>query len=235
MDRVRRSLCGIRRAGLAGNAGVWARRLSGTHGRDARHGGHFFFERGAHVDIELCPLAGLPAVGLLCERGYRPIEIASVVYQPVIEPAVAQPGSIKVHVVGPEESQLWATVSARGWAAERPDLFDFVRKSGEISAVRDRSLCLLAEFDGEPGAAGALCLNEGVALFSGSATVPELRRRGLQGALLRERMRYAFGAGCDLAMMVAEAGSTSQRNAERNGFRIAYTRTKWRRALVPKP
>ena len=41
-------------------------------------------------------------------------------------------------------------------------------------------------------------------------------------------MRYAFDHGCDLAMMVAEAGSNSQRNAERKGFRIAYTRTKWR-------
>ena len=28
-------------------------------------------------------------------------------------------------------------------------------------------------------------------------------------------------------MMVAAPGSASQRNAERQGFRIAYTRTKW--------
>jgi hypothetical protein len=27
---------------------------------------------------------------------------------------------------------------------------------------------------------------------------------------------------------VAEAGSNSQRNAERKGFRVAYTRMKWR-------
>lgn len=65
-------------------------------------------------------------------------------------------------------------------------------------------------------------------MFGGSSTVPELRRRGLQGALLLERMRYAFEHGCDLAMMVAEAGSNSQRNAERKGFRVAYTRVKWK-------
>jgi hypothetical protein len=40
-------------------------------------------------------------------------------------------------------------------------------------------------------------------------------------------MRYAFDHGCDLAMMVVVPGSDSQRNAERKGFRIAYTRTKW--------
>jgi hypothetical protein len=55
-----------------------------------------------------------------------------------------------------------------------------------------------------------------------------MRRRGLQGALLEARMRYAQEHGCDLAMMVAEAGSESQRNAERQGFRVAYTRMKWK-------
>jgi GNAT superfamily N-acetyltransferase len=57
-----------------------------------------------------------------------------------------------------------------------------------------------------------------------------MRRRGLQAALLEARMRFAFEHGCDLAMMVAEAASNSQRNAERQGFRIAYTRFKWRLA-----
>jgi len=41
-------------------------------------------------------------------------------------------------------------------------------------------------------------------------------------------MCYAYDQGCDLAMMVAQPGSDSQRNAERKGFRIAYTRIKWR-------
>jgi GNAT superfamily N-acetyltransferase len=70
-------------------------------------------------------------------------------------------------------------------------------------------------------------MHDKVALFGGAATVPELRRCGLQTALLHERMRYAFDHGCDLAMMVVVPGSDSQRNAERKGFRIAYTRTKW--------
>jgi hypothetical protein len=34
-------------------------------------------------------------------------------------------------------------------------------------------------------------------------------------------------SGCDLAMMGAQPGSASQRNGERQGFRIAYTRIKW--------
>ncbi len=45
------------------------------------------------------------------------------------------------------------------------------------------------------------------------------------------RLRDARARGCELAMIAASVGSQSQRNAERNGFRIAYTRTKWSRPL----
>jgi GNAT superfamily N-acetyltransferase len=59
--------------------------------------------------------------------------------------------------------------------------------------------------------------------------VPELRRHGLQTALVQSRMQWARKHDCDLAMMVAEAGSLSQRNAQRAGFEIAYTRMKWKK------
>ena len=133
-----------------------------------------------------------------------------------------------MRVTGPEEAGIWSDVSARGWAHDHPEFREFLLQLGQITTARKQSPAFLAEIDGEAGAAGVLCIHEGVALFGGSATVPELRRRGLQGALLQARMRYAFEHGCDVAMMVAEAGSGSQRNVERKGFRIAYTRLKWR-------
>jgi GNAT superfamily N-acetyltransferase len=188
----------------------------------------FFLDRGAPVLHEVSPFAGVAALDLLCTRNYRPIELSNVLYRPVELPKAEHQSHISVRVIGPEETQLWTTISARGWAYEHPELRDFLLQLGVISSAREQSLSFLAELDGKPGAAGVLCLHQGVALFGGSATVPELRRRGLQTALLHERMRYAFNHGCDLAMMAAQPGSDSQRNAERKGFRIAYTRTKWR-------
>jgi GNAT superfamily N-acetyltransferase len=188
----------------------------------------FFLDRGAPVLHEVSPLAGVAALDLLCARRYRPIEISNVLYRPVEKPADEERANARVRVTGPEEAQLWATVSARGWSHEHPELLDFVQQTGVISAAREQCPCFLAELDDQPGAAGSLSIHNGVALFAGAATVPEMRRRGLQGALLEARLRYAFDHGCDLAMMVAEAGSESQRNAERKGFRIAYTRLKWR-------
>lgn len=188
----------------------------------------FFFDRGAVADHEVSPLAGVAALDLLCARNYRPIEISSVLYRPVEKAPAEDLRGVTVRVVDPGEKELWSDISARGWAHEHPEVLDFLQGATEISSAREDSVCFLAEIDGQPGAAGSLSLHNGVALFSGAATVPELRRRGLQRALLQQRMQYAFDHGCDLAMMVAEAGSSSQRNAEREGFRIAYTRTKWR-------
>jgi hypothetical protein len=187
----------------------------------------FFISRGAPVQHEISPLAGVAVLDLLCTRGYRPIELSTVLVQPVTPPAGEPSGNIRVRAIDVEESSLWADVSARGWSHEHPELEGFLRKLGATAAARQDSPAFLAEIDGTPGAAGVLCLHEGVALFGGSATVPELRRRGLQTALLRARMQYAVERGCDLAMMVAMPGSDSQRNAERAGFRVAYTRTKW--------
>lgn len=187
----------------------------------------FFLDRGAPVSHEVSPFAGVATLDLLCTRNYRPIKLSSVLYRPVEAPAAQHQAIITVRVIGPEETQLWTNVSAKGWAHERPELLSFLQQLGSISSAREHSLCFLAELDHEPGAAGMLCLHQGVALFGGSATIPELRRRGLQTALLHERMRYAFDHGCDLAMMAARPGSDSQRNAEREGFRIAYTRAKW--------
>jgi hypothetical protein len=92
----------------------------------------------------------------------------------------------------------------------------------------------LADIDGRPVAAGALNVADGVALLAGASTVPDARHRGAQLALLPARLAYASRHGCDLAMMGALPGGGSQRNAERNGFRIAYTRTKWHLASRPR-
>jgi GNAT superfamily N-acetyltransferase len=188
----------------------------------------FYLDRAAPIYHEISPFAGIATMDLLCRRNYRPVEISNVLYRQVERPTAELPCPVNVRVIGSGEIPLWSDVSARGWAHEHPELMPFLLELGTIIAARQQSLCFLAESDGQPGAAGVLLLHEGVALLGGAATVPELRRRGLQSALLQERLRYAFEHGCDLAMMVAEAGSNSQRNAERKGFRVAYTRMKWK-------
>jgi hypothetical protein len=197
----------------------------------------FFDERSAPVFHEVSPLADPSHIPLLNERGYQPHECSSVLFQPVSAWAAAgrrrssgDAAAIQVRQIDDGEQELWASTAALGWSGTA-ELGDFMLAIGRITAHRSDALMFLAEHEGRPIATGALAVCEGVALLAGASTVPDGRHRGAQLALLAARLDVASTLGCDLAMMAALPGSGSQRNAERNGFRIAYTRTKWR--LVP--
>jgi hypothetical protein len=147
--------------------------------------------------------------------------------QPVARSVAQEFAGVTVRVPTAEEMPLWTSLSTRAWAHEHPEMRDFLEQFGKVALAREHAVNFIAELDGQPGATGTLCLHDGVALFAGASTIPEMRRRGLQAALLQARMRYALEHGYKTAMMVTEVGSQSQRNAERKNFRIAYTRTKW--------
>lgn len=187
----------------------------------------FFTSRGSAVFHEICPLSGVEVSQWLAARGYRPIEMSSVLYQP-IDANTRVPANPDLHVrqVAPNEAELYATVASRGWS-EHPEAVPYIKGFARLSLAC--ATCFIAEQDGRPIASAALFMHGGVALLAGASTVPEGRRQGAQNALLDTRLRTAASNGCDLAMMVAAPGSASQRNAERQGFRIAYTRTKWQR------
>lgn len=190
----------------------------------------FFRERGAPVFHEVSPLADSSALTLLNERGYQPFEFTNVMFCPLqrgVSVAELRNKNISVRRIGTSELDLWAQTAARGWS-EFIELGDFMLELSQISARRSGALSFLAELEGQPIGTGAMSLFEGVALLAGASTVPEGRRQGAQLALLDSRLRYAADSGCDVASMGALPGSASQRNAERHGFRIAYTRIKWR-------
>jgi GNAT superfamily N-acetyltransferase len=187
----------------------------------------FFRERGAPVFHEVSPLAGVPLADLLASRGYRPVEFTSVMYKPLAAYVSTRGDSrVTVRIARPGEEDLWSQVSARGWS-ENPEWTDFLLALGRVIASAEGAHAFFAELDGSPIATGVLRCEDSVAYFGGASTIPEARKQGAQRALLDARMKFAIEHGCDLAMMCAHCGSASQRNAEREGFRIAYTRTKW--------
>lgn len=188
----------------------------------------FFRERGADVFHEISPLAPPALLSLLRERDYHPIEFTSILYRPVMAPGEpTRSERVQVRRIDPEEAELWATVAAEGWSSESAELSAFIYDLGQVIARSQGTSCFLAELEGEPVAAGAMSVGEGVALLAGASTIARARKQGAQRALLDARLRFAAEQGCTLAMMGASPGSASQRNAERQGFRIAYTRVKW--------
>jgi GNAT superfamily N-acetyltransferase len=85
--------------------------------------------------------------------------------------------------------------------------------------------------DGVVAGGASYRVAEGVAQFTGAATAPEHRRHGVQTALLSARLAAAAAAGCDVAVVTTQPGSTSQQNAQRRGFDLLYTRA----ILVKQP
>jgi GNAT superfamily N-acetyltransferase len=191
----------------------------------------FFTERGAPVSHEVSPLGDPALLPLLTSRGYQPVEFTSMMYRPIAGLAASPGGAASVHVrlVRDDETQLCARIMAEGWKSEHPELEDFLLDIGQLNARRAGTLTFFAELDGRPVATGVLVLHEGVALFGGACTIPAARRQGAHRALFDARLRHAAAQGCDVAMISAgPVGGASQRNAERDDFRIAYTRIKWR-------
>ena len=190
----------------------------------------FFKDRGSAVYHEVSPLADLSMLAMLSDRGYRPIELTSVMYRSLRDETIpnAVAGSqISTRSIGESDADLWARTAARGWATEHESLEEFMLALGKVAARTKGGCPFLAEIDGEPVAAAGFSIYEDVCILAGAATVPEARNRGAQNALLAARLRYAQEQGCTLAMMCALPGSQSQKNAQKNGFNIAYTRIKW--------
>ena len=190
----------------------------------------FFVTRGAEVFHEVSPIANPALLKLLVERAYHPIELTSVMHMrlPHARETLGVPISLDLSIRRVErgEEDVWAETAARGWS-ETPEAAAFIREFGTVSATSEGAVCFVAEWEGHPIAAAVVAIHDGVALLAGASTDPAYRGRGAQTRLLWSRLEYATSMGCDTAMMGAWPGSASQRNGERQGFRIAYTRIKW--------
>jgi hypothetical protein len=191
----------------------------------------FFQERGAPVFHEISPLAPAELLTLLRHRHYAPIELTNVLIRPIsttMELPQAGECVLSVRSIHPGEQSLWARLAARGWSQDT-EFADLIYDLSLISAHRSPEMTFIAERGGEPVATGAMFVHDRIALLAGASTIPEARKQGAQNALLAGRLKAAAAAGCDLAMMCALPGSPSQRNAQRQGFQIAYTRIKWQK------
>jgi GNAT superfamily N-acetyltransferase len=185
----------------------------------------FYFGRREPCRVFVCPLADPSLVDGLGRRGYRLSGFENFLAMPLIpdanEPA-AIPG-IEIRPAEPDAADLYARVVAPNFAGpegptdEHHDLIAAMFGMGHASAF-------LAYVDGQPAGGGAVLIHLGVALLAGAATLPAYRNRGVHAALHHARLALARRSGCDLAAQGAQPGSTSQRNAERRGLRVAYTR-----------
>ena len=184
-----------------------------------------FSTRGVPAKLMLCPLADPSLLECLTRRGFRPTGFEDVLYQElqrsVSVPTV--PEDFTVDWASPDESEIYGETIARGFVAPEepgPEILEITKMATEVSGMKG----LMARVNGEPAGAASLLIRDRVAMLAGASTLLAYRNRGIQTHLARMRLAFAAENGCEIAVMGAEPGSTSHRNAERLGFRVAYTK-----------
>ncbi|HJQ67503.1 MAG TPA: GNAT family N-acetyltransferase [Blastocatellia bacterium] len=189
----------------------------------------FFKDRGAAVNVEVCNMADMIFIQKLIERGYTISEFTHVLVRnlsPADEFEVQ--GDYVIREAGEDEIDTFSRVVAEGFA-ESSLAQDSLIEVFKVFFRQDNCACFGAFNKGEPAGGGAVFIKDGVAELGGTSTMPKHRNLGIQSGLLRKRLAHAVTKGCDLAMVTTLPGTTSQRNVQRQGFQIAYARTKFTR------
>jgi len=183
---------------------------------------NFFRSRGARASVDLCPLADLGLLEALGRRGYRPAEFNNVLARRLAGMEIAM--APRARRALPDEFDLWSHTVGRGFF-DQPELSEEEMDVGRAIFDMPGCLCYLGVTEnGQPAGGGAMALRDGLALLFADSTVAAHRRSGLHRDVITARLNEALARGCDLATASTLPGSGSQRNYERLGFEVVYTK-----------
>lgn len=185
----------------------------------------FYRNHNALSQVDLTLLHDPAVFELVKQRGYAIAELNNVLYRRLgSEGEIPVAAGCNIRRSHPEEADVTGAIVENAFFPEgAPEAFQ-----GLIAPLyqMESALAFVATVDEKPVACGTgLVITEHkVFALCGAGTLASYRGRGLQTALLRVRMAAAFEAGCEFAVVVTQGGSTSQRNAERLGFQVAYSK-----------
>jgi ribosomal protein S18 acetylase RimI-like enzyme len=186
----------------------------------------FYRAHQAPAQVDLCPMHRPEVFELFKDRGYAIAELNNVLFRrlDVEEEFPTPPSGCEIRRSLMDEAEAAGAIVESAFFPEgAPEAF-----RGLIAPFyqMDRALAFVASIAGKLVACGTgLVIPEHrVFALCGAGTLAEFRGRGLQTALLRARMAAAVEAGCEYAVVVTQGGTISQRNAERLGFRVAYSK-----------
>jgi GNAT superfamily N-acetyltransferase len=186
----------------------------------------FYRERKAPSQVDLTPLHGPEVFEMFKERGYGIAEMNNVLCRKLdpVEEFPDPPDGCEIRRSPIEEAEAaGAIVESAFFPDGAPEAF-----RGLITPLyrMENARPFVAIVEGKPVACGTglIIPEHKVFALCGAGTLSAYRGRGLQTALLRARMKAAVEAGCEYAVVVTQGGTISQRNAERLGLRVAYSK-----------
>jgi hypothetical protein len=183
----------------------------------------FYDERRAPCVIDLCPLAHPSLLRLLESRGYYLRAWMSMLFLPLPSAPVALNPALRITRATPAEADLWLATSARGFD-ESDEIAPSTLRVLAPNFYAKNAHSYFAWLGDTAIATGGMYPYNGVVELGGASTVVAYRQQGAQTALIQQRLDDAHTLGCDLAAVLTDPGSASQRNMQRRGFQLAYTR-----------
>jgi GNAT superfamily N-acetyltransferase len=187
----------------------------------------FYRSHGAPAQVDVCPLTHPSLLELLKERRYYMSELNNVLFRRVSrdEPIDGPPKDVEIRRGSRQEADVFIGIVAHSFFPAGDAPREFSTWLMPLFQYED-AVTFLATVEGMPAGSGAgqHLHPYNVFAFFGDGTLPAHRGRGIQRALIQERLRLAAQRGCDIAVVITQGGSTSQRNYERCGFRVAYSK-----------
>jgi GNAT superfamily N-acetyltransferase len=193
----------------------------------------FFRSHGctAPVTFDACPFADDTLAALIAARQWPFAGFEQVLWRPLTSElargaGAGTPAGLTITEIDHSRAEEWAALLARVFSGlDDPPRWQVEIGLRGFEVPGGAAWAVLHE--GRMIAAARSFVHEGAAHFSGAAVLPAFRNRGLQAALLHARLAHALARGCDLAKTDTKPGTTSQRNAHRCGFHVAYTRAQF--------
>jgi GNAT superfamily N-acetyltransferase len=194
----------------------------------------FYRHHGADTDLGLSPYADPSLFASLGRRGFRLVELDTLLAQRLdtAAPLASSTGNVTVRRAAPDEGAAWVDASLSGFSGTDDNVPGEMSATFEAAFHVPTSHYLFALLDGVVAGTAGVNLHAKTANLFGASTLPHARRRGVQSALLDARLQLAREGGCDLAFTRTLPGSPSQRNAERHGFRTVYSRARMIKSLA---
>lgn len=238
-----------------GEQGTWINTTSGlgmntkVHAADVEQLIAWFEEKGIEPRAEVCPFADPSAWEELGKQGFVIRTFENVFVADLVSGAVRQPPQplgegislFRVDRYDGEQIRAYAEAICAGFTHPNPppkadvDLWMRVVREDNLlafGAMADGSIvgggC--AEIARLPLRRGTSEQSHTMAILFGLSVLPEWRKRGIQQALIAERLRIARQEGAQFATISARPGVATERNARRLGFEVAYTK-----AIVVRP
>ena len=182
----------------------------------------FFRSRGAKVSIDLCPLADPGLTRSLAQRGYRAAEFNNVLVKRLAGSEIVLTPRVR-HATA-SERDLWSYTVGQGFFEQHELTTGELEVGQAIFRMPGAMCCLAVAQNGEAAGGAASAIYNGLATLFADSTIPRFRRLGLHRELIAARLNEALAQGCDMATASTLPGSASQRNYERMGFEVVYTK-----------